>query len=87
MWATTTPVPSGKLNPPRKTEDVEKYNAIALKIMADNAVYLDDLHEAALTHQKEWQRPANVHFNEEGSRELTKLVYREINRLLEQRVK
>ena len=55
--------------------------------MAANVVYLDELYEAALAHQKEWQRPANVHFNETGSRELAKLVHKEISWLLEQRVK
>src|SRR5262245_14454305 len=33
IWASTTPVPDGKVNPPRKDSDVVAYNAAAKMIM------------------------------------------------------
>lgn len=74
IWATTTPVPEGKLNPPRKTEDVLQYNAIAHKIMASEGVAINDLFTACLPELKNWQRPANVHFTDKGSQALAGIV-------------
>ncbi|MCX8037780.1 MAG: SGNH/GDSL hydrolase family protein [Candidatus Sumerlaeia bacterium] len=74
IWASTTPVPEGKLNPPRSNADVIAYNAIAKKIMDENGVAIDDLYAFALPRLKEIQRPANVHFTAEGSKALAQQV-------------
>lgn len=74
IWATTTPVPEGKLSPPRKTEDVLQYNAIAHKIMMEERVTINDLYAACLPELKNWQRPVNVHFTEKGSQALAEIV-------------
>lgn len=74
IWATTTPVPEGKLNPPRKSADVVAYNAMAAKIMQDNRIAVDDLYGYALPRLKEIQRPANVHYTREGYNVLAKQV-------------
>lgn len=74
IWASTTPVPEGKLNPPRVPADVEAYNAAALVIMKKNKVAVDDLYAFARPRLGEIQRPVNVHFTNEGSEALAREV-------------
>lgn len=74
IWASTTPVPGGKLNPPRDSADVPVYNTIAGKIMAENQIVTDDLYGFALPRLAQIQRPENVHFTEEGSAQLAEQV-------------
>jgi GDSL-like Lipase/Acylhydrolase family len=73
IWATTTPVPEG-VNPPRKDADVVAYNAVALKIMEENKIAVDDLYSYALPKLEEIQLPANVHYTREGYGVLAKRV-------------
>lgn len=70
IWASTTPVPEGKLNPPRSNADVQAYNRLAAAIMIEHQVAMDDLYEFALPRLAEIQRPANVHFTDAGSKVL-----------------
>jgi lysophospholipase L1-like esterase len=72
VWASTTPVPEGAGG--RLPEDAAKYNAVAKKVMEENGVLIDDLYAFALPRLKELQRPADVHFHEDGSRALAKRV-------------
>jgi len=74
VFATTTPVPDGKLSPHRDAEDVERYNAIARRVMEENGIAIDDLYGFALPRLAEIQRPANVHFTPEGSKALAEQV-------------
>jgi len=76
IWASTTPVPKGKVSPPREPSDVVAYNAIAKKIMDENQVTTDDLYGFALPQLGKMQRPVNVHFTEEGSQTLAREVVR-----------
>jgi len=82
IWASTTPVPAGKVNPPRKPQDVEEYNKVAKKIMEDNGVAINDLYSAVLPTLKELQRPVNVHSTDQGSRFLAGIVTQQILRAL-----
>ena len=82
IWASTTPVPEGKLNPPRKSSDVEAYNAVAKRIMDENGVAVNDLYAFALPRLKEIQRPVNVHFTEAGSEVLARQVAAAIEKAL-----
>ena len=66
IWASTTPVPEGKLSPKRSNDDVVAYNAVAKKIMEENGVAINDLYAFALPRLKEIQRPVNVHFSDAG---------------------
>lgn len=66
IFATTTPVPEGKVNPPRNPADVEVYNRVALAVMKEMGVEVDDLEGFVRPRLKEWQRPVNVHFTEAG---------------------
>jgi len=72
IWATTTPVPEGADG--RIKEDEVKANAIAAEVMKANGVAVDDLYACVLPKLKEYQRPKNVHFTDEGYAFLGKQV-------------
>lgn len=75
IWTTTTPVPPGKLSPPRQPGDVAMFNAAARRVMDEAAgIAIDDLYAFALPRLQEIQLPVNVHFTEEGSRVLARAV-------------
>lgn len=74
IWASTTPVPEGKVSPPRKDSDVVAYNAAAKKIMDAEKVAIDDLYGFSRPILKEIQIPANVHFTPRGSERLAQQV-------------
>jgi acyl-CoA thioesterase-1 len=66
IWATTTPVPAGKQNPPRDSSDVPRYNAAARRVMDTRGVIIEDLYVTTLPHLPEIQLALNVHFNNAG---------------------
>ena len=74
VFATTTPYPENVGGPLRAYGDAEKYNKIALKIMKKQNVQIDDLFGFILPKMDELQRPNNVHFTDEGSKELGEQV-------------
>lgn len=85
IWCSTTPIPQGKLNPPRQPGDEVTYNQIAQKVMTENGVVINDLHAVALSQQPGIQLPANVHFTKEGSAVLAKHVAASIKAVLPER--
>jgi acyl-CoA thioesterase-1 len=82
IWATTTPIPEGKLNPDRKFGNVKEYNDIAAKVMADNGVPTDDLNAHITPQFDQLSKPQDLHYTEEGSKYLAKQVAAEIEKLL-----
>lgn len=74
IFATTTPVPDARVSPPRLPADVALYNRVAVEVMREAAVEVNDLHARSLPRLKELQMPANVHFTNAGSEELARLV-------------
>lgn len=82
IFATTTPVPEGKLSPPRKNDDVIAYNKIAKKIMEENGVAINDLYAFALPQLDKIQQPVNVHFTNAGSAVLAERVAAAIEKAL-----
>jgi acyl-CoA thioesterase-1 len=84
IWCSTTPLPAGKLDPPRQPGDEVRYNAIARKVI-ENSVVIDDLHAVALSRLSEIQLPANVHFTKDGSAVLAKHVAASIRDALQRR--
>ena len=74
IFATTTPVPEGKLNPPRTFGDVAIYNGIARKVMEENGVAVNDLNAAITPTLAQHQNKADVHFNQAGSEALGQTV-------------
>lgn len=85
IWCSTTPIPLGKIDPPRQPGDELTYNQIAQKVMIENGVLIDDLYAAALSRMPEIQLPANVHFTKDGSAVLAKHVAASIKAALQKR--
>ncbi|MBI5693785.1 MAG: SGNH/GDSL hydrolase family protein [Verrucomicrobia bacterium] len=79
IWASTTPVPmGGNLAPNRRFDSVDKYNAIAAKVMAELGVVTNDLNAAIAPHVAKFGRPNDVHFSAEGSAFLAGHVARSV---------
>ncbi|MDA9260498.1 prolyl oligopeptidase family serine peptidase [Puniceicoccaceae bacterium] len=74
VFATTTPVVEGTLNPLREPAAPVSYNTAALKVMTANGIRINDLYAFSEPHLAEWQLPKNVHFNSDGSAALAKQV-------------
>ena len=82
VFATTTPVPAGKLNPPRAFGDVAVYNQIALKVMSEQGVAIDDLNAAIAPDLAKLQLPNNVHFTAAGYEALAQAVVKSLRKEL-----
>lgn len=74
VFATTTPVPTGLQQPFRAPEDGVLYNRIAREVMEAEGIPINDLYQFVQRDERALQRPANVHFTEEGSRALAQQV-------------
>ncbi len=85
VWCSTTPVPTGKVDPPRQPEDVLKYNEAARQVMIKNGVAIDDLFATAQPRLPDIQLPHNVHYTKEGYAELAKQVAASIEDALKKR--
>ncbi len=83
IWCSTTPVPSGARG--RVVGDSVKYNQIALRVMKEHGIAVDDLYAMSIGKLEKIQRPANVHFTPEGSRMLAEQVVKSISRQLEKK--
>lgn len=82
IFATTTPVPDAVLKPWRTNADVIRYNEVALKIMKENNIAVDDLYTFMKPRLVELQLPANVHYKAEGSQALAGEVVKAIQGVL-----
>jgi hypothetical protein len=82
IWCSSTPVPDGDLNPPRRNADVIAYNEAALKVMRESDVAINDLYIYVNPTLRELQLPANVHFKPEGYAMLAKQVAASIEKAL-----
>lgn len=82
IWATTTPIPEGELNPPRKFGQVKEYNEIAARVMAENGVAIDDLNTYITPKLATLQNPHDVHYSAAGSEYLAQQVAAEITKAL-----
>ncbi|HAV64329.1 MAG TPA: SGNH/GDSL hydrolase family protein [Verrucomicrobiales bacterium] len=87
IWCSTTPVPPGRLNPPRLVGDDVIYNLAARRIMERHGIAINDLYSFALARQAEIQNPADVHFSREGSAILGRAVAFSIRNALSERPK
>ena len=85
IWASSTPVPEGGVSPIRFNKDAVAYNAVARKIMDENAVPINDLYAFTLPNMKKLQQPTDVHFTEEGSSALAAQVAASIEQALKSR--
>ena len=78
IFATTTPVPQGGVKPHRDPKDVERYNAVARKIVGEYGGTVNDLYAFTLPKLKEIQRPVNVHFTPDGSKQIARQVVKHL---------
>ena len=83
IWCNTTPVPKGAKG--RVVGDSVKYNQIALRVMKEHDIPVDDLYGLSIGKLDKIQRPANVHFTPEGSRMLAGQVVKAISRQLKKK--
>jgi acyl-CoA thioesterase-1 len=75
IFATTTPIPDVVEPPTRKFDKLTPdRNALAIRIMKENEIDIDDLYALMLPHVAEYQRPKDVHYTTEGSQFLAKAV-------------
>lgn len=82
IWASTTPIPEGELNPPRKFGQVKEYNDIAAKVMSENGIAIDDLNAYITPKLATLQNPHDVHYSPAGSDYLAQQVAAEITKAL-----
>lgn len=82
IWATTTPIPDGELNPPRKFGQVKEYNEIAGRVMKENDVAIDDLNAWMTPRFEELHKPKDLHYIDAGSEHLAKKVAESITQAL-----
>ena len=82
IWASTTPIPEGELNPQRKFGQVPEYNAIAAKVMTENGVTLNDLNSWMTPRFEELHKPKDLHYTEAGSEHLARKVAEAITQVL-----
>lgn len=82
VWAATTPIPGGKLNPGRVFGDENEYNAIAKRVMEENGIAINDLHAHVKPEFERLQRPNDLHYLPEGSKFLAEKVAKEIEAAL-----
>lgn len=82
LFVCTTPVPTGTGNPVRRPGDPLIYNGLAQRVMAARGIEVLDLWALAAEHPQ-WQRPKNVHFTDEGYRQLGEAVAVAVRRSLE----
>jgi len=71
IFATTTPVPAGSAG--RVEGDEVRYNDVAVRVMKESGVAIDDLH-AIVAARRELQQPENVHLTADGYRSLSEAV-------------
>lgn len=72
IWRNTTPVPEGAKG--RLPADAVRYNEAAAEVMKKHDVAIHDLYSYAKEHEKEIQRPKDVHYTNEGSERLAEQV-------------
>lgn len=85
VFATTTPYPDKPGGPLRRADQVEKYNAAALRVVKQHGVPVNDLHGYVVPRIDDMLLPNNVHFSPAGSRTLANLVATEIRNQLKAR--
>ncbi len=79
IFANTTPIMS---RTGQRFEDIKKLNDVALEVMQKHNIPVNDLYQSVLPNAEKWQTADKVHFNDEGNKQLGKLVSDKIVQLL-----
>jgi|GEM_PF-1560921 acyl-CoA thioesterase-1 len=79
IWANTTPIMSrsGKC-----FDDITTLNTVAVKLMRERAIAINDLYAFTLPHADKWQSADKVHFNATGNQQLGARVAESIRTVL-----
>lgn len=73
IFVTTSYVPEGEVG--RYVEDALKYNAVAIEIMEKHNILINDIYTKSKDiHSVHGTAPDNVHYTQEGSKELAKHI-------------
>ena len=83
IFATTTPYPDKPGGPLRRADQPAKYNGVAVKIMEENGITINDLHAFVLPRMEELLLPNNVHFRPAANPELAGIVAEHIREALD----
>ena len=78
IFANTTPYPDKPGGPLRRADQPAKYNKVALQIMKENGIPVNDLYGFTLPRMEELLLPKNVHFRPSANLELAELVKEKI---------
>ena len=83
VFATTTPYPDNLKGSMRDPGLYKKYNKVALKVMKENKIIINDLYSFVLPKMEELQIPQNVHFTKTGSEaignEVAQFIHNQLN--------
>lgn len=82
IWASTTPIPEGELNPQRTFGKVPEYNEIAAKVMTENGVTINDLNGWMTPRFEEFHKPKDLHYTDAGSQHLAHKVAESITQAM-----
>lgn len=74
IFATTTPIPDGELNPKRSFGKVSEYNETATRVMTENGVTINDLNQWITPRFAELQVPRDLHYQPAGYEFLARKV-------------
>ena len=74
VFATTTPVPDAPVRPFRSADDVVLYNQLAVGVMREEGVRINDLFAFASPRLSQIQNERDVHFSKAGSEALATQV-------------
>ena len=80
IWGTTTPITEGSAS--RRTEDVKRYNEVALRVMKNKVIQVNDLYACVFGNIRNLQIPKNAHFKEQGYEILGGEVANEIRKVI-----
>jgi hypothetical protein len=83
IFATTTPYPDKPGGPLRRADQPIEYNEVALRIMKENNIEVNDLHAFTLPRMNELLLPNNVHFRPSANLELAQKVAKNIKGALD----
>ena len=78
VWATTTPVPEVLKPEGRRFAPIPTYNEVAIKVMKEEGVAIDDLYAVMQPNQAKYQNPLDVHYSPAGSKLLAAAVAKSI---------
>jgi len=83
IWASTTPVRTSSTGWWVSESDIPRYNAVAARVMRDNAIPVDDLYSVILPKLSELRTDDGCHYKPEGSEFLAQSVAKSILAALE----